>query len=133
MHLPSHDTPILNCAQSSPFHETVSLTSTNPKLSPYTTVPPTTHRVEMVNEAIEDGGDEVAYLTPVWQLTLIVLLGHVVHQIVLVVETLGADATPQKPCIQMHVFLWEKGRKNIKQILKNILKIFSALYPCPIQ
>ena len=48
----------------------------------------------MVNEAVEDGRDKVAHLTTVRQLTLKVFLSHVVHQIVLVDETLRADATP---------------------------------------
>lgn len=51
-------------------------------------------RVEMVNEAIEDGGDEVAHFTPIWQLTLVVFLSHVVHQAVLIAKALRADATP---------------------------------------
>lgn len=42
------------------------------------TLTTTTHIVEVVDKAVVNRGDKIAHLTPVWQLTLIVLFSHVV-------------------------------------------------------
>lgn len=39
----------------------------------------TTHIIEVVDKAVVDGSDKIANLTPVWSLTLKVLLCHMVY------------------------------------------------------
>lgn len=58
---------------------------------------------EMVNNTIVNRRGKVTDFTAVRQFTLVMLLCHVVHQLVLSLEALCADATPCVPIVHLQV------------------------------
>ena len=72
------------------------------------TILPNAHHFKVIDDAEVNGGGEIADFASVGQLTLEVLLGHVVNQLELSGEAFITNPTPQVSSVHLQMFLFIK-------------------------